>query len=591
MTVSTTGRFGFKTYGAGTDPYPTRVEFNAQQNLLDANSAMFAQGATTARPAAGKSGRFYWDSTVSRLYYDDGAAWSEVSTNGGGGAGKPITPNTAGVEGTSSRSARADHTHNLPLATASADGAMPATDKALLNSASATATPSTLVKLDGSGRAQIADPSVAAEIANKRYVDAQRDTRAASSHEHDAADVTSGTFDVARLPVVTVAAAGAMLAADKLKLDNAVAAATAARLVMRDAAGRAQFADPLAAADAATKSYVDGQIGTRAPSVHTHSYSSLTGLPSTFASDWGTLSNKPAIFPSDWANVAGKPATFAPSAHTHAYSSLTGIPATFAPSAHEHAWGDLNGVPATFAPSAHTHPWADVTGKPATFAPTLGYTATTAKPGSWRPDWSEVDNKPVLVSLAYADGHYAAISDLNGKLNASAFSDRIGAGSTYTQIHSAGKLGVATFYDSGVAQIQSVYSNNVGDSSAYRSVWVDAGGYLGYNLSSEKYKTNIKPYSVPLDVLSKIEPKLYQIKSGIEKVGADAAPWRVNFIAEDLFDNGLLEYVSFDGKGEARENVETINEQLMVNALWSFARQQQEIIEQMRAELDELAGR
>jgi hypothetical protein len=37
-----------------------------------------------------------------------------------------------------------------------------------------------------------------------------------------------------------------------------VAAATADKIVRRDAAGRAQFADPSAAADAATKGYVDG---------------------------------------------------------------------------------------------------------------------------------------------------------------------------------------------------------------------------------------------------------------------------------------------------------------------------------------------
>jgi hypothetical protein len=38
-----------------------------------------------------------------------------------------------------------------------------------------------------------------------------------------------------------------------------VAAATADKIVRRDAAGRAQFADPSAAADAATKGYVDGR--------------------------------------------------------------------------------------------------------------------------------------------------------------------------------------------------------------------------------------------------------------------------------------------------------------------------------------------
>jgi hypothetical protein len=51
---------------------------------------------------------------------------------------------------------------------------------------------------------------------------------------------------------------GALSAADKTKLDNATAAATASRVVIRDGAGRAAFAAPSASGDAATKGYVDG---------------------------------------------------------------------------------------------------------------------------------------------------------------------------------------------------------------------------------------------------------------------------------------------------------------------------------------------
>jgi hypothetical protein len=60
--------------------------------------------------------------------------------------------------------------------------------------------------------------------------------------------------------LVTTSVDGFMSAADKTKLDNAVSTATASRLVIRDGSGRAQFADPAAAADAATKGYVDGLV-------------------------------------------------------------------------------------------------------------------------------------------------------------------------------------------------------------------------------------------------------------------------------------------------------------------------------------------
>lgn len=58
----------------------------------------------------------------------------------------------------------------------------------------------------------------------------------------------------------TTSAAGFLSAADKTKLDNATDLPTASRLVIRDVAGRAEFADPAAAQDAATKNYVDGRL-------------------------------------------------------------------------------------------------------------------------------------------------------------------------------------------------------------------------------------------------------------------------------------------------------------------------------------------
>jgi hypothetical protein len=55
----------------------------------------------------------------------------------------------------------------------------------------------------------------------------------------------------------TGAVAGFLSSADKTKLDDATASPTASKLVLRDASGRAQFADPSADQDAATKAYAD----------------------------------------------------------------------------------------------------------------------------------------------------------------------------------------------------------------------------------------------------------------------------------------------------------------------------------------------
>jgi len=75
-------------------------------------------------------------------------------------------------------------------------------------------------------------------------------------------------------------------------LGACVAAATAQKIVRRDSAGRAAFADPAAAGDAATKGYVDGKFTTPG----------WTALPTPDAS-WtaGTGVNAPSY----WKDAAG----------------------------------------------------------------------------------------------------------------------------------------------------------------------------------------------------------------------------------------------------------------------------------------------
>lgn len=83
--------------------------------------------------------------------------------------------------------------------------------------------------------------------------------KAASSHTHAAADVTSGTFDPARLPAATGSAAGSLSAADKTKMDAATALATASTLVLRDSSGLFAIATPTSGGHPTTKTYVDAK--------------------------------------------------------------------------------------------------------------------------------------------------------------------------------------------------------------------------------------------------------------------------------------------------------------------------------------------
>lgn len=115
-------------------------------------------------------------------------------------------------------------------------------------------TASTLVKRDANGRASVADPSASTDIATKNYAD----TKAAIAGD------LGGT---AAAPTVT---GGTHHTHTSTQISDAASANTASKVVIRDASARAQFADPSAAQDAATKNYADTQDkALRRPSVST----------------------------------------------------------------------------------------------------------------------------------------------------------------------------------------------------------------------------------------------------------------------------------------------------------------------------------
>lgn len=171
MAITPTLRFALKQYGSGGDPHPNRAEFNAMIDAIENNAAMFSQGATGARPPAGKRGRFFYDETADRIFYDNGTGWKDANPNGGGGAGLALAIGGAGGEGVSTRAARADHTHPLPLATNAIPGAMSAADKAKLDAATDAATANALARRDASSRVSVGTPTAAAHATTKGYVD------------------------------------------------------------------------------------------------------------------------------------------------------------------------------------------------------------------------------------------------------------------------------------------------------------------------------------------------------------------------------------------------------------------------------------
>lgn len=134
-----------------------------------------------------------------------------------------------------------------------------------------------------------------------------------AAHVHDAADITTGTIDPARLPPVSSGVDWANIT------------------------GIPVFAERWP-----TWSEVTSKPATFTPSPHNHAATDIT--TGTFANariastnvtqhqadlsiGWTQITGEPAYttrWPS-WAEVTGKPSTFAPSAHTQSYTTITGL--------------------------------------------------------------------------------------------------------------------------------------------------------------------------------------------------------------------------------------------------------------------------
>ena len=198
------------------------VQFLADLKARDSDLAkMFDVGT----PTNVETDTIRWDSSAVRFEKWNGAAWVELAST--------YNINADKLDGSdASDFAAASHVGSGGAAhadvTGAVDGFMKAVDKTKLDNATSAATANELIDRDASGRAQVAVPSAAADIARKDTVDTVQtnlDTHAALTNPH-----------------------------------SATAAAIANRIALRDGSGRMKVVSPSVDADVANKGYVDGII-------------------------------------------------------------------------------------------------------------------------------------------------------------------------------------------------------------------------------------------------------------------------------------------------------------------------------------------
>ena len=115
-----------------------------------------------ASPSSPVVGQLYYDTVLGYLRVYNGSSWDRLDDNWVSSVGA-----TAPIQS----SGGATPTISIDAATTSAAGSLSATDKTLIDGATATDTASTLVKRDSNKRFRAGDPSDPQDVATKAYVD------------------------------------------------------------------------------------------------------------------------------------------------------------------------------------------------------------------------------------------------------------------------------------------------------------------------------------------------------------------------------------------------------------------------------------
>jgi len=115
MAVTTTQRFGLTQWSANTDPY-RRTHVNQSFANLEARAAGYEHGVGVPPAGPEYEGFFFFDTSVSSLYYCDGNQWwFLVGAQGGFDSPDPLKFSTLTSDsGVATKAARADHEHPMP---------------------------------------------------------------------------------------------------------------------------------------------------------------------------------------------------------------------------------------------------------------------------------------------------------------------------------------------------------------------------------------------------------------------------------------------------------------------------------------------
>ncbi len=131
----------------------------------------------------------------------------------------------------------------------------------------------------------------------------------------------------------------------------------------------------------------------------------------------------------------------------------------------------------------------------------------------------------------------------------------------------------------GLLASNDTYDNDI--TATRRTMWIQSNGAFGYASSSRTKKQDIVSANLDVSSILSIDPVKFRYIKAVEDLG-DSAEVEVGFIAEDLHDAGLTEFVDYGKSGEP----EGIHYQTYVVALQAVVRAQQQQIDDLKVRLE-----
>lgn len=127
-----------------------------------------------------------------------------------------------------------------------------------------------------------------------------------------------------------------------------------------------------------------------------------------------------------------------------------------------------------------------------------------------------------------------------------------------------------------------------GTGTAFPLYWNSTSNVVYRLQSSERYKTDIKNAEIDYEKLIQVQPRTFKNKKDVEDFGIENAELTYGYIAEEMHDLGLTDFVVYEDDENGNSRPESVNYMSMAIATHALIKHQDTLIKSLEARLTAL---